>query len=149
MSRVPVYLTLLPVWVSHGSTIARKAFCSSPPQVPITVTDLPPLDHEPPQAATTNAATPRIAATRRQLDFRCSIRDSFHGPPPIWRWPISSITPCVGDVLCPGQGPGPLTSNAWLVDDLTISSVGSSVRFGTWRPATRSSNAVPAARPRS
>src|SRR5262245_46069361 len=41
MSRVPVYFTFAPVCCSHGWTIFRKAVCSSPPQVPITVTVLP------------------------------------------------------------------------------------------------------------
>jgi hypothetical protein len=41
MSRVPVYLTFAPVRCSHGSTIFRNAVCSSPPQVPMTVTSLP------------------------------------------------------------------------------------------------------------
>src|SRR5262249_8334986 len=41
MSRVPVYFTLAPVCCSQGATIFRNAACSSPPQVPITVTVLP------------------------------------------------------------------------------------------------------------
>src|SRR5664279_2931938 len=43
-SRVPVYFTVAPVWVSHGLTMAMKASCSVPPQVPITVTDWPARD---------------------------------------------------------------------------------------------------------
>ena len=41
MSRVPVYFTFAPVCCSQGSTILRNAVCSSPPQVPITLTVLP------------------------------------------------------------------------------------------------------------
>ena len=40
-SRVPVYLTVAPFLASQGATIALKAFSSSPPQVPMTVTLLP------------------------------------------------------------------------------------------------------------
>src|SRR5664279_2807765 len=43
-SRVPVYFTVAPVWVSHGLTMAMKASCSVPPQVPMTVTDWPARD---------------------------------------------------------------------------------------------------------
>src|SRR5262249_27413084 len=41
ISRVPVYFTFAPVCCSHGATMLKNAFCSSPPQVPITVTVLP------------------------------------------------------------------------------------------------------------
>src|SRR5664279_5960700 len=43
-SRVPVYFTVAPVWVSQGLTMAMKASCSAAPQVPMTVTDLPARD---------------------------------------------------------------------------------------------------------
>src|SRR5262245_32273089 len=80
-SRVPVYLTVLPVSCSHGATICLKAASSSPPQVPITVT-LPPVPPEPlglEQAATTSIAAPMTAAARRQDNFRCCIQISFPG----------------------------------------------------------------------
>src|SRR5664280_731891 len=48
-SRVPVYFTVAPVWVSQGLTMAMKASCSAAPQVPMTVTDWPARD--PPAAA--------------------------------------------------------------------------------------------------
>ena len=41
MSRVPVYLTLAPVWASQGATIARNESCSAPVHVPMTETSPP------------------------------------------------------------------------------------------------------------
>ncbi len=38
---MPVYFTVAPVCASHGATIEWKAFSSSPPHVPMTVTDWP------------------------------------------------------------------------------------------------------------
>ena len=77
MSRVPVYLTVLPVSFYHGATIALKFFSSSPPHVPITLTDLvlPLLLLE--QAAKTRAAAPMTAATRRHALVDCCIRVSL------------------------------------------------------------------------
>src|SRR5215467_1401731 len=72
MSRVPVYFTLAPVCCSHGATICRKAFCSSPPHVPMTLTVLPwrslLLDDDPPpleqavaaSVTTASGTSPRI-----------------------------------------------------------------------------------------
>ena len=59
-----MYFTFAPVCCSHGATIARNAFCSSPPHVPMTVTDWPvrspPADDgaalAPPLAAVVGAA---------------------------------------------------------------------------------------------
>src|SRR3989442_6778233 len=95
MSRVPVYLTLLPVWSSHGLTIARKAFCSSPPHVPMTVTDLP-LVLELPHAANTSAAAPAIANARRQpvrssIEFSPFIDRSAY-PPVLLLHPVETMT---------------------------------------------------------
>src|SRR5690349_14438665 len=79
MSRVPVYLTLLPVCCSQGATIARKFFCSSPPHVPMTLTvlPLPPLLLGLEHAANTRAAAPSTPATRRHGVLDWCIRLSF------------------------------------------------------------------------
>src|SRR5690606_2354184 len=75
MSRVPVYLTVAPVCSSHGLTISRKASCSLPPHVPITVTVAPrmsslspPPPPSPPQAVATRARAAN-GTSRRSHDF--------------------------------------------------------------------------------
>ena len=148
MSRVPVYLTLLPVSVSHGFDHRQEGFCSSPPHVPMTVTDLPPpLVPPPEQAARTSIVAPANAATRRQRDSASASMSPFlgsgsaavhllHGPP---HRNVPSGSRAVSLLLVRPRA----------VEDRTMSSVGSRVRSGTGRPATRSSRAVPAAIPRS
>src|SRR4029079_603828 len=99
MSRVPVYLTVLPVSFSQGATMALKFFSSSPPHVPITLTGLPlPLLVLLEQAANTSAAAPITAATRRHALVDCCIRSSLFPWVTDLPWPSSSWPP--DDGMC-------------------------------------------------
>src|SRR4029450_450942 len=105
MSRVPVYLTVLPVSFSQGPTMALKFFSSTPPHVPMTLTVLAlPLLVLLEQAANTSAAAPSTAATRRHGVLELCIRSSFcHGP----RTVRDPTPPCPPRRDVRDQGPGP------------------------------------------